>query len=198
MKLGPSVIVLAAIVAALRANAHACSVAGPGPYMIDAAMQATDHVAPTLGPLAIAGLHRGEKTTGCMEANSCDGIGWLTINVAVSDDVTPANGVGYRFSIVAGTLPPSFSILLDQPTQVPASDGALSFSWDDGTDDHQPIDFTLQVTAIDRAGNESAPQTLRVTDDPGGCAIAGPGSHARALAWVVAAAFVLRNRSRRR
>ena len=37
----------------------------------------------------------------------------------------------------------------------------------------RPVDFTLQVVAIDLAGNESAPQTVRVKDDSGhACAVA--------------------------
>jgi hypothetical protein len=144
---------VAATGAALRGDAQACSVAGPWPYMIDAAAQATDQVAPTLGPLAVAQLHRGEKTAGCMEGNSCDGNGSLAIRVLANDDVTPANDIGYRLAVVAGTLPPSFYIPVDQPTHVPVSDGALVFNWNDGTDDHPPIDFTLQVIAIDSAGN---------------------------------------------
>ena len=76
------------------------------------------------------------------------------------------------------------------------SDGKIWFNWDDGTEDHAPIDFTLRVVAIDRAGNESAPQTVRVTDDPGGCAVVRP--HPRGLAWAVAAALLLARRRRRR
>jgi MYXO-CTERM domain-containing protein len=188
----------AAFLAAPRADARACSFAGPGPYVVDASMQATDHGAPTLGTITVARLRRGAKTGGCMEGNSCDGIGSLTLAGAASDDVTPATDIGYRFSLVAGALPPSFSILLGQPSTVVVSDGDLWFSWDDGTEDHAPIDFTLQLVAIDRAGNQSAPQTVHVTDDPGGCAIARPRPHARGLVWALAAVMLLAARRRRR
>jgi len=184
----------AAAVCAARTNARACSVAGPSPYVIDASMQATDHVSPTLQPLSVASLQRGTATGGACSRNSCDGMGSLALTIAVSDDVTPATNLGYRFSLAAGALPPSFIIMLDQPSQVTVSDGKIWFNWDDGTEDHAPIDFTLQVVAIDRAGNESAPQTVRVTDDPGGCAVARP--HPRGLAWAVAAALLLARRRR--
>ena len=93
-----------------------------------------------------------------MTVNTCDGLGSLAISAAPTDDVTPATDIGYRFSLVAGALPPSFYILLDEPSRAVVSDGQIWFDWSDGTDDHQPIDFTLRVVAIDRAGNESAPQ----------------------------------------
>jgi hypothetical protein len=184
-----SLLVTAVLVAALRADARACSVAGPTPYVVDASMQATDHVAPTLEPLSIASLQRGTATGGACSGSSCDGMGSLALTIAASDDVTPANNLGYRFSLAAGALPASFFILLDQPSQVTVSDGKIWFNWDDGTEDHAPIDFTLQMVAIDRAGNRSAPQMVRVTDDPGGCAVARP--HPRGLAWLVAAALLL-------
>ena len=184
--------------ASIPAPARACSFAGPTPYVVDAAMQATDHVAPTLAPLTVTRLQRGAKTEGCMSGSSCDGFGSLAIRAAATDDVTPATGIGYRFTLVDGTLPPSFSILLNQPSQVVVSDGEIWFNWNDGTEDHQSIDFTLQVVAIDRAGNESAPQTVRVTDDPGGCAIARPRAPYRGLAFVAIAALLLAVRHPRR
>jgi len=188
----------AAFLAAPRADARACSFAGPGPYVIDTSMQATDHVAPTLGPITVARLQRGAKTGGCQGGNSCDGFASLTLAVTASDDVTPATDIGYRFSLVAGALPPFSSILLDQPSTVVLSDGGIWFGWAEGTENNPPIDFTLQVVAIDRAGNESPPQTVRVSDDPGGCAIARPRPHARELAWATAAAMLLAARRRRR
>ena len=77
------------------------------------------------------------------------------------------------------------------------SDGEIWFNWTDGTEDHEPIDFTLLVVAIDRAGNESAPQMVRVHDDPGGCAIARPRRPYRGLTFVAAAALLLAARRRK-
>jgi hypothetical protein len=177
--------------ASTAAPARACSFLGPTPYEVDTSMQATDHVAPTLPPLTVTRLRRGAKTEGCMSANSCDGSGSLAIGSAATDDVTPATGLGYRFMLIAGTLPRAFSILLNQPSQVVVSDGEIWFNWDDGTENHQPIDFTLQVVAIDRAGNESAPQAVRIQDDPGGCAIARPRAPYRGLGFAALAALLL-------
>src|SRR3954470_5000711 len=145
--------------------ARACSFAGPAPYMIDASMRATDHVAPTLPPLSVVRLQRGESNDGC-SVDSCAGIASLAIAGAATDDVTAPEGIGYRFSLVDGTLPMSFPILLDQPSRATVADGKLWFNWDDGAATGRgPIDFTLQVVAIDQAGNESAPQTVRVSHD---------------------------------
>ncbi|HEY7375107.1 MAG TPA: hypothetical protein VIF57_23295 [Polyangia bacterium] len=192
----------AAFLAAPRADARACSIAGPSPYVVDASLQATDHVAPTLGSVTVARLQRGASTGGCdgsgTSGGTCDGLGSLALAVPASDDVTPATDIGYRFSLVDGALPPSFTILLGRPSTAALSDGQIWFSWSDGTDDHPPIDFTLQVVAVDRAGNESAPQTVRVSDDPGGCAIASPRPHARGLVWAMAAVTLLAARRRRR
>jgi len=181
------------------AAARACSVRGPSPYMVDPSMQATDQVPPTLPPLSVASLQRGKAQEGC-SSNSCEGVGTLAIAGAATDDITPDYGIGYRFSLVAGALPPYFSILLDQPSQATVSEGKLWLNWDDGaTDDQETIDFTLRVIAIDKAGNESAPQTVRVTDDPGGaCAIAPARAPARGLAWVAVAVLCLASRWRRR
>ena len=72
-------------------------------------------------------------------------------------------------------------------------------TWVDGaSNDQEPIEFTLRVVAIDLAGNESAPQTVRVSDDPGGCAIAPARRPDSGLAFVAAAALLLATRHRRR
>jgi hypothetical protein len=195
MKSVLALVVTGVVVCAARTDARACSLLGPSPYVVDASMQATDHVAPTLGPLSVAQLRRGTAMGAC-GGSSCDGIGSVALTVVASDDVTPATTLGYRFSLAAGALPTAFVILLDQPSQVAVTDGQIWFNWDDGKEDQSPIDFTLQVVAIDRAGNESSPQKVRVTDDPGGCALAHP--QPRALVWVAAAVLLLTRRRRAR
>ena len=183
--------------AATPTPARACSFAGPTPYVVDPSMQATDQVAPTLPPLSVARLQRGKATEGC-SVNSCDGMGTLAIAGVATDDVSPATGIGYRFSVVAGALPPGFSLPAG-PTQITISSDQIWLNWDDGrTSDQESIDFTLQLVAIDRAGNESAPQTVRVTDDTGGCAVAGQRAPYRGLAFAMVAALLLAARGPRR
>ena len=183
--------------AATPTPARACSFAGPTPYVVDPSMQATDQVAPTLPPLSVGRLQRGKAMEAC-SGNSCEGMGALAIAGVATDDVTPETGIGYRFSVVAGALPPGFR-LPEGPTQITISDRQIWLNWDDGaTDDQESIDFTLQLVAIDRAGNESAPQTLRVTDDTGGCAVAGQRAPYRGLAFAMVAALLLAARGPRR
>jgi len=179
------------------APARACSAAGPTPFVVDPSLQATDHVAPTLSPLSVAGLHRG-KAMGACSGSSCDGMGSLGIAGTATDDVSVAGSIGYRFAVVTGTLPAGFT-LPDGPSRVYVQDDTIWFSWDDGaTDDQDDIDFTLSVVAIDAAGNESAPQTVRVSDHPGfGCAIARRRSDRDALVCLVVAAVTLATRRRR-
>jgi len=125
-------------------------------------------------------------------------MGSLSIRGAATDDVSPPSGMGYRFTVVAGALPPGFT-LPERPSKIYVEDGELWLGWDDGaTDDQEDIDFTLSVVAIDGAGNESAPQTVRVSDHPGlGCAIARRQSGRDALACLVVAAVILATRRKR-
>jgi MYXO-CTERM domain-containing protein len=184
--------------AAMPAPARACSTIGPTPYEIDPSLQAADNVPPTLPPLSVAHLHRG-KAHGACSGSTCDGLASLGIAGAATDDVARPEGVGYRMSVVAGALPANF-LLLSGPTRFYVQDGTIWFSWDDGeTDDQESIDFTLQVVAIDLAGNESAPQTIRVTDDQFGCAIArGHRASGRTAGFALLAVAWLAARRRRR
>jgi hypothetical protein len=72
-------------------------------------------------------------------------------------------------------------------------DASLWITWSGISDD---FDFTLQLVAVDAAGNESAPQTVRIQDDSGGCSI----GHRNAIgdAAPVIAMFALAVAARRR
>src|SRR5262249_39723655 len=148
---------------------------------VDTSMQATDHTPPTLPVLPSPTITRGHgpRQDGCApSAMSCDDIGTIKFPASATDDMTPREQIGYRFSLLTGTLPAGL-VLPPDPIE-PAAAATLFLHWDDGaTDDQEAIDFTLSVVAIDAAGNESAPKTLNVSDHPGvGCAVARPpGSH---------------------
>ena len=74
-------------------------------------------------------------------------------------------------------------------------DGSLAVFWD-GDDD---FDFTVQVIAVDAAGNESAPRTVQITS--GGCSCSAGhrrASHAFALAVLALALATARARPLRR
>jgi hypothetical protein len=130
-------------------------------------------VAPTLPPLT-AQIRRGTgpQQMGCAQsASSCDDIGSVSFQAGATDDVTPPEHIGYRFTLEAGALPAGLTL----PGAVEPFAAQLTLLWIDGaTNDQESIDFTLRVVAIDAAGNESAAQTVRVSDDAGGaCAVAG-------------------------
>ena len=75
----------------------------------------------------------------------------------------------------------------------------VTLFWSDDDSSGEAFDFTLQVVAIDLAGNESAPQTVRVHDDPPGlCAVARGGVSRSGRAVLVMAALLLAARRRRR
>jgi hypothetical protein len=162
-------------------------------------MQATDQMPPTLPPPGAPRITRGKgaQGVGCTaSASSCDDIGSIVIPVRATDDNTPPAQIGFRMSVEDGSLPSGLT--LPSGAVKPWGD-VLVLNWVDGaSDDQEPIDFTLRVVAIDLAGNESAPQTVRVSNDPGGCTIAPARRPYSALAFVATAVSLLATRRWRR
>jgi hypothetical protein len=76
--------------------------------------------------------------------------------------------MGYRVTSVAGTegLIPSWR---DGEAIIGSPDGTLTLFWN-GNDGFL---FTLQIVAIDLAGNESEPRLVHIQDTTGGCRIGG-------------------------
>jgi len=193
------IIAIVAGAASIPAPARACSSAGPTPHVVDPAMQATDQMPPTLPPPGAPRITRGKgaQGVGCTaSASSCDDIGSIVIPVRATDDNTPPAQIGFRMSVEDGSLPSGLT--LPSGAVKPWGD-VLVLNWVDGaSDDQEPIDFTLRVVAIDLAGNESAPQTVRVSNDPGGCTIAPARRPYSALAFVATAVSLLATRRWRR
>jgi len=159
-------------------SARACDFAGPTAHTIDPALQATDHVPPVWpSPPRAQGVQRGRgpQQNGCGgTASSCDDIGIITITTGATDDTTAPGRVGYRLSQASGALPAGLSLPPDAVE--PNPDGSLTLVWSDGaTDNQDSFSFTLDIVAIDAAGNESAPQVLVIEDGrrDGACALAG-------------------------
>src|SRR4029079_10808990 len=64
-----------------------------------------------------------------------------------------------------------------------------------GSTTGRPVDFTLQVVAIDLAGNESAPQSVSITDDRShACAVERRPDSRWGLAWIMLVALVASRR----
>jgi len=184
---------------ALPSRARACSSAGDTPHLLDPAMQGIDQMPPTLAPLPAPQITRGKapEQSGCTtSASSCDDLGSIGLSLQASDDVTPPTQIGYRLTLAAGSLPADLAL---PGGAIESLGGMLWLRWVDGaTDDQEPIDFTLRVVAIDLAGNESAPQTVRVTDGSGGgCTVARHRTPCRGLVFVATAALLLAARRRR-
>jgi uncharacterized protein (TIGR03382 family) len=197
------VVTLVIVVAVGRPSAvDACSLLNPQPFEIDPAMQATDHQPPVLTGLAVTDIKRGRgpESTGCgSSGSSCDDLGWIGINPAVTDDHTPAEKLGFLVSVVGGKLPQGLDVPAE-PLRLPLPGQQIVLSWLDGaSDDQEPFDFTLSVVALDLAGNESAPVEVHVSNDGGGgCNIAwfrNPTAPALAFALLALAALT-RRRSR--
>jgi hypothetical protein len=176
-------------------RARACKPLGHTTHVINPAMQAMDQTPPTLPAIPPPELHfASDDSKGCGD-DYCPDVGAIFIPALATDDWTKPGQIGYRLSLVAGTLAPGLSLPVDA---IEPGGDRLHLYWDSTTG--RPVDLTLQVVAIDLAGNESAPQTVRVAHDPGGaCAIARGRPSRSATPWLALAAVLIAvHRSRRR
>ena len=143
-------------------------------HELDAAEQQIDRQRPA--PAQVAGdvvrvLRRGTRSD-----SSCDSIGLIHIEfTSPKDDRTPRERIGYRITHVAGTLPyglslPSYALVaMPVAGDVSREVFRLALAWTDpATGDQEAIDFTLALTAVDLAGNESAPSSPIRVRHPGG------------------------------
>lgn len=141
------------------------------PMKIDPSERRVDHAPPRapvvslneiwrgVGPVAANGGVWGAPSTG--EWGSMQ----LTISGA-SDDRTPQRGIGYRFHYVDGKLPRDY-VVTDEAYLLQSSDH-LSIGWNDSAIwDQESFLFRMVVTAVDRAGNESAPSNVVIVAHDG-------------------------------
>jgi hypothetical protein len=114
-------------------------------------------------------IARGFAPGGCSgSSSSCDDIGIVQIQPKATDDMTPAEKIGFRVTLAAGALPSGLTLPADT-IDLPPGYPFVGLTWVDGaTDNQDPLDFTLSIIAVDLAGNESGPQTVVVHDDGGG------------------------------
>ena len=158
-------------------------------------MQATDQTPPDLPALPPPSISRSDESDGGGCGSTCSPRGSIWIDAQATDDMTPPAQIGYRVTLAGGTLPAGLTL----PAFDLANTGGVRLFWGDDASSGEAFDFTLQVVAIDLAGNESAPQTVRVHDDPPGlCAIARGGVSQSGRAALVVAALLLAARRRRR
>jgi hypothetical protein len=185
--MGGLFMVVAAVGPLWQTRAQACSLLGPTSHIIDNAMVGIDQTPPTLPQPKVARIERHDGT-GCRSSDSCGDFVSVQITNLATDDMTPAEKIGYQVSLVAGSgfTPPMGDV---DPGII---DGTYWLYLDGNPDD---IDFTLTMVAIDAAGNRSAPQTVHVYEETGWCSIGHGHSGAFTLAGVV---FLLRVAARRR
>lgn len=163
-------VALASIGLASPGRAYACELVGLVPHMIDDALLGVDRTAPTLPKPMVAQLSRHDGT-GCMARDSCGDFTAVNITNLATDDMTDPSRIGYRMTVIAGTLPATFRLPVGVVTGL-LPDGSLWLNWSGIADD---VDFALELVAVDAAGNESAPQTVRIRDDTGACGVARRG-----------------------
>jgi MYXO-CTERM domain-containing protein len=156
-------------------RAHACSLVGNTPHTIDPAMVGVDQTPPELAQPTVS-VQDLETSGACM--NQCGYDHSATLSNLATDDLTPVERMGYRLTGGAGTgRVTSWSA---GETVLGAADGTLTLLW---TGDDA---FSLQVVAIDSAGNESAPRTVIVPGEAGGCRVDGQHGNSSFASLVVA------------
>ena len=178
-------IVVAAALACLSGPsvAEACS-SVVEKHELDAAEQQIDRQPPGAAQVpadVVRVLRRGMRSDG---DSSCGGIGTIQIVfTGAKDDRTPRGRIGYLITHVAGTLPYGLSLPRDARLATPVDGDTLqglprdlsgevfllTLMWPDpATGDQEAFDFTIALTAVDLAGNESAPSSPIRIRHPGG------------------------------
>jgi hypothetical protein len=189
------VVVLLAMVALVSPRpARACDPAGPTSYAVDAAMVGVDQVPPELAQPEVGEISRGVGGEGCISSPKCGASGSVILTNLATDDRTPVTDIGYRVTVVGGAAPPG--LMNSGVTRSSFLDGRYALYWAGGYEDD--IDFTIQLVALDAAGNESAPRIVRIHDDSGGCSVGRRHPAAFTLAVVMLALAVAARRQRRR
>lgn len=180
-----TVATLAALSFVAPRRAEACDYGTMAPHETDPAEVAVDSTPPSAIAKPSFTVKRGhgpEGSCGSQSSDSCADIGSISVHFApATDDRTAAATMGYRVEVVDGVAPAD-------PTwpsaAVRAHDGnTLYFHWSDGEDDEQePIDFTLAISAVDRAGNQGPPTEVRIRHGGSeeGCRVTGSGVN---LSW---------------
>lgn len=178
---------------------QACSFLAPRGFEGDTALD--DGTSPPTAPMDLSyEINRGVggQQSGCsQESTSCDDIGKIEIRLGTAqDDRTPVEAIGYRIELVSGQFPAG---KLLPHLAVFAPEGMIVATWADGaTDEQEPIDFSITITAIDAAGNTSAPsEILRIHDEGNspGCRVASASS--TQLVWITLGLAVVWFRRRR-
>jgi len=183
------------------ARARACQAPGFEMHTLVAAEQAVDHTPPVMKQPVAVTLQRGAppRGSGCgSSSDNCDDGSSLWLNPQAADDRTMPEYMGYRLKLVAGALPPGAQL----PTGDVRATAGITLRWSEDVahDDPPLISFTLELRAVDLAGNASEPVLVPIVDgDDGssGCALT-PAHRGSALLTAVPLALLALGVRRRR
>ena len=185
------------------APAAACSLAGNEPHYVDAAFS-TDATPPgAVTATATVERHYEKDDGGCgtSKVASCGSYGLVTLTATATDDIAPADRIGYEITVTDGTPPPDFNVPA-MPVRAFGYDGNVIYLYYSVTR-HTGFRVTLEIRAVDLNGNLGPPTQLVVEEsdadaaepDGGGCSTV-PAPPAVGLAFG-ALLLVLRRRGRR-
>jgi hypothetical protein len=160
------------------------------PFTIDS--DSTD-VSPPARPILLdAWIERFDPPDGSDPDEECSGaLARLYVELSVDDDQTAADQLGFATRVVAGGVPFAADIESNQirlglsvaPATVDVVYRWGRSAWDD------PIDATIELTPIDRAGNRGPAILVDVSDEgsegAGGCSAAGHGGGAAGVMFVL-------------
>ncbi|MBK8999002.1 MAG: hypothetical protein IPM35_25040 [Myxococcales bacterium] len=193
-----TVAALAGLVLLAPRRGDACSYGPMAPHTTDPAEAAVDSTPPSAIAKPSFTVQRGhgpEGGCGSQSSDSCADIGSISVHFQpASDDRTDAANMGYRVEVVKGVAPADSTW---PSAAVRAHEGnTLYFHWADGeSDEQEAIDFTLAISALDRAGNQGPATELRIRHGGSeeGCRATRSGVD---LSWwlVAAALWALRRR----
>jgi len=178
--------------ASLRGSAASACSSASTVYVTDSTQMAVDTQPPSTPQVGQVVVERGNQGGCASMGTSCDDIGSARIAVQATDDRTTASDVGFKITVVDGTAPFGLS-----PLGMPTArdlEGSITLIWiDDTSMSTEPVQFSVQIQAVDRAGNVSPAGATVAVHAPGSsaCAITPRGGRGSPSLPGVAAALAL-------
>jgi len=171
-------------------DARACSIVTPGDFPLDPSSEeenppwfpdATFEVSVSRGENSMCGMNGG---------GDCTDFAYIRVSFPMALDVEAAEddehyqtGVGYRLQVLEGAAPEYAVPEAPQGAWRDGDDARVELIWieRDG-EQNEAFGFLLSITAVDAAGNESAPVEVWIEDpgrevseiaceEPGGCGV---------------------------
>ena len=184
----------AAFVAALEADARACDQVGQIPHTVDPSMQAIDHTPPTLPAIPAPQIYFAPTSPQGCDCGNCGESSSISIPAVATDDMTARARIGYRLSLDSGILPRDLAL---PATAIEPNGDLVQLQFNSETT--ATFNFTLQVVAIDLAGNESPPQIVVVRPNSDSeCSLASARASRPGLGWIALLVLIITAHRRRR